>query len=154
MTLSLTSFLAAKRGALNNQGSSLSPATNGTLRWLFSYLAQFNGSLAPELQVKPFARLSDSETIIADVACKLYCVTLVKATTTATFSKLTDSATTSSDAASELRFWSARIGDECHIWPSGLAFANGITMQGNTTANGGTSSGADGCTGFCIVGAA
>lgn len=124
------------------------------LQQLKTWLTQQGGN--PNLQVVPFATLTDAETVIADAACKLYGLVLIKqGDATATFSKATDSATASSDASSELRFWSATAGDEqVFVWPAGLPFANGITMQGNTTANGGTSSGANGCAGFAIIGAA
>jgi hypothetical protein len=139
---------------INNSWLNLRPFISFTLLSLKRWLAQQGGN--PNLQIVPFGLLSDAETVIADVACKLYGLVLVKqGAATATFSKCTDSATTSSDASSELRFWSNAVGQEdAFTWPAGLAFANGITMQGNTTANGGTTSGANACVGFAIVGGA
>lgn len=134
-------------------GYSLKPYVQWALTQLKRWHSQFLGN--PDLQLVQFSSLSDSETVIADAACKLYALVLQKAATaTATFSKLTNSATTSSDASSELRFWSNSASQQdVFTWPNGLAFATGITMQGNTTANGGTSSGTDACSGFCIIGA-
>jgi len=135
-----------------NSVRNLKPYIQSELNAVKSYLVQQGGN--PKLLVVPFSILSDSETVISDVACKLYGVVLVKqGAATATFSKLTDSATTSSDASSELRFWSNAVGQEqIATWAQGLPFASGITMQGNTTANGGTTSGANACLGFCIIG--
>lgn len=138
-----------------NLALSQKPFVKFVLKALYTWLAQHGGN--PDLQVVAFGSLSDSETVIANAACKLYGVVLVKGTgATATFSKMTDSATTSSDAASELRFWSNVASEQqVFVWPSGLAFANGITMQGNTTANGGTTSvSTDACSGYAIIGAA
>jgi hypothetical protein len=151
MALSTQNIVLAKRRALNNQAG-VTPGAQAALKALFQYLAQHKGN--PDLQVKEFALLDDTERVIADVACRLYALVFYKATATATFSKATDSATTASDAASELRFWQNAIGYQVVTWPDGLAFANGITMQGNTTANGGTSSGANAALGFAILGAA
>ena len=137
-----------------NQCFVAKPFVRFTLLALKQWLAQHGGN--PDLQVVAFGLLDDTEKIIADAACKLYALVLYKqGAATATFSKATDSATTSSDASSELRFWSNAVGQQqVFTWPSGLSFANGITMQGNTTANGGTTSGANACTGFAVIGAA
>jgi len=137
---------------ISNSVLNLAPFVSFIFTALKTWLAQHGGN--PDLQIVPFASLSDSETVIADAACKLYGLVLVKqGAATATFSKLTDSASASSDASSELRFWSNAVGQEqAFVWPTGLNFANGITMQGNTTANGGTTSGADACLGFCVIG--
>lgn len=153
MALSLQDSLLVWRKAAG-AALSLKPFIKFSLDSLKRWHAQFLGN--PDLQFVPFAALSDAETVIADVPCKLYALVLVKAgAATATFSKATDSATTSSDASSELRFWANAVGQQdCFVWPNGLAFANGITMQGNTTANGGTTSGANACSGFAIIGAA
>lgn len=158
MAISTQDAQIALRRVFNGQmgtGVGLKPHVRWTIEALKRQLAQMTGGIIPDLQVVAFGLLSDSETIIADAACKLYGLVLVKAgAATATFSKLTDSATTSSDAASELRFWSNAVGQQqAFIWAEGLPFANGITMQGNTTANGGTTSGANACSGFCIIGA-
>lgn len=133
--------------------NSTKPFVKFILRALYTWLAQHGGN--PDLQVVRFGLLSDAETIIADAACKLYGLVLIKqGAATATFSKATDSATTSSDASSELRFWSNAVGQQqAFVWPQGLPFANGITMQGNTTANGGTTSGANACLGYAVIGA-
>lgn len=153
MALSLTSANSVRQKALREIRR---PGVDVILRELFSFLAQHRNS--PDLQFVPFAALSDSETVIADAPCKAYALftSVLSTSDAATFVKMTDHATTSSDAASEFRFKIGGVGaeEEVFVWPRGKAFANGITMQGNTTANGGTASdAADGASGFAIVGA-
>jgi len=136
---------------ITNYTLSLKPQIQLLLQSLKTFLAQQGGN--PDLEVVPFDNLSSTEVVIANAACKLYALVLNKVTATATFTKATDSATTSSDASSEIRVWSTIAGNQhALIYPSGQPFANGITMQGNTTAGGGTGSGADGCEGFAIIG--
>jgi hypothetical protein len=106
MALTLEEAGLTKRRAFNVD---MSHESNRKLKALFETLSQIRGN--PKLQLVAFAELTDTETIVADVAAKLYALFLKKDTATATFSKVTDHATTSSDAASELRFKSARIGD-------------------------------------------
>ncbi len=153
MALSTQSAVLAKRRAGNWVSGFGKPFTQGALKWFWSWISQFAGN--PDLQIKEFAALSDVEVVIADVACKLYALILAKATATATYTKATDSATTSSDASSEIRIKQAGAATETVLfYPQGLPMASGITMQGNTTAGGGTGSAADGANGFAIVGAA
>lgn len=134
------------------------PNIQFALKALFSYLAQFKGN--PDLQMVPFAALDDTETIIADAACKIYATYMKKgaASTAATYVKQTDHATTSSDASSEFRFEMAELGlivqEECVVYFNGAPMTVGVTMQGNTTPNGGTAAAAiDGVSGFVIIGA-
>jgi hypothetical protein len=151
--MSLPSFvtlLNVKRRALNFPG--ISPEAQRQLKTFFETLGQLKGN--PDLAVVEFDELSDTDVVLADAAAKLYFVYLQKDTATASWSKITDHASTASDAASELRFKTARIGDECIAYPSGLALANGATAQGTTTADGGTGSASDGAKGFVIIGAA
>lgn len=154
MALSLQSAVLAKRRALNwVTAIGQKPFSQGAMKWFWSFQAQFLGS--PDMQIVEFAALSSTEVVIADAACRLYGLVLYKATATATYTKATDSATTSSDADSEIRVKQAGAATEAVlIFPQGLAMANGITMQGNTTPSGGTGSAADGGNGFAILGAA
>ena len=120
---------------------------------LFSWLMQQGGK--PNMQVVEHDALSSSEVVIADVPTTLIAWFLQKATATASFSKATDNATTASDAASELRVWlSGALNVAALIFPKGQAFANGITLQGTTTADGGTGSAANGATGVMLLKAA
>jgi hypothetical protein len=120
---------------------------------LFSWLMQQGGR--PDMQVVEHDALSDTDVVIADVACNLLAWFLQKATATATFAKATDNSTTGSDAASELRVWlSGASNVAALLYPKGQPFANGITLQGTTTANGGTGSAADGATGVMLLKAA
>lgn len=150
MALSLVEILKAKRRALNQ---TVKPSIQGFIKWFFEYMSQFAGN--PNLQIKEFAALSSTEVVIADAACKLYGLVLRKATATATYTKLTDSATTSSDADSEFRIKQAGVDQTMALmFPDGVPFASGITMQGNTAPSTGTGSAADGGNGFAILGAA
>ncbi len=150
MALATQNIVLAKQRALH---FNVRPAVQGLIKWLFMYFGQMGAN--PDLQVVEFAALSSSEVVIADVPCRLYAVVLQKATATATYTKITDSATTSSDADSEYRIKQSAAGVETAlIFPYGEAFANGITMQGNTAPSTGTGSGANGGNGYCLVGAA
>lgn len=153
MALSLTSANLVKQKAL---AETRRPHVQGALKWLFSYLAQHKKS--PDLQFVAFDELDADETVIADAACRIYALFMSVPSTSdaATYVKITDHATTSSDAASEFRFEMGGNGaqQEVMIWHNGTPMGSGATMQGNTTANGGTASdAADGCTGFVILGA-
>lgn len=121
---------------------------------LLSWLMQQGGR--PDMQVVEHDALSDTDVVIAADPCNLIAWFLLKAATaTATFAKATDNATTGSDAASELRVWlSGASNVAALLYPKGQAFANGITMQGTTTANGGTGSATDGATGVVLLRAA
>lgn len=134
------------------------PNIQFALKALFSYLAQFKGN--PDLQMVPFAALDDTETVICTDPCKIYATYMKKgaASTAAAYVKQTDHATTSSDAASEFRFEMAELGlvvqEEVVVYFNGAPMTVGVTMQGNTTANGGTLSAAiDAVSGFVIIGA-
>jgi hypothetical protein len=147
----------AKRRAFNFSGGSgatrgLSPVAAKQLKAFFESLGLLGAQ--PTLAVVEFDELSDSEVVISDTACKLYGVYMSKDTTTLSFSKLTDHASTASDAASEFRWPQDAAKDEFHAYPRGFALASGATMQGTTTANGGTGSSSNGARGFCLIGEA
>jgi hypothetical protein len=132
------------------------PKIQSALKAFFSYIDQHKRDI--DLQFVAFSALDDSETVIADAACKVYATYMRKGSgsTVTTFVKETDSATTSSDASSEFRFELAEVGaqEEIVIYFDGAAMASGVTMQGNTTANGGTAAVAvDAVSGFVIIGA-
>lgn len=158
MALSVQDFTLAWRrvGNYMNGGSSsapgLKPAVIQALVALKSYLATQGVPLLPDLQIVPFDELSSAEVVICTDPCKLFAVVLIKDTATATYSKVTDSATTSSDADSEFRIKQSAVDQVIFENPTGQAFANGITMQGNTTPSGGTGSASDGAKGFAIIG--
>ncbi len=153
MAISLSAGVLVKQRAL---AETRKPHVQGSLKWLFSYLAQHFGN--PNLQIVFFSGLADSEVVIADAACKIY-ATYIRVPSTsvaATYVKQTDHATTSSDASSEYRYKIGGAGaqEEIFVAHRGLSMASGITMQGNTTANGGTASNAvDQASGFVIIGA-
>lgn len=151
MALSTQSNVLAKQRAFHYN---FKPATQGFLRWLFSWFSQFAGN--PDLQVVEFAALTNGNTVLADAACKLYGVFLSKDTATASWFKGADSATTAAtDGSAEISQKTSGAGGEfCLIYPEGLALANGLTVCGNTTATGSTGSGANGPRGFVLIGAA
>jgi hypothetical protein len=153
MALSLTGANIVKQKAL---AETRRPHVQGTLKWMFSYLAQHKKS--PDLQFVPFEALADTDVVIADAACRIYAlyVSVLSTSDAVTYVKMTDSATASSDAASEFRLevGGAGAAQDCFVWHNGAPMASGVAMQGNTTANGGTGSdAADGCSGFVILGA-
>lgn len=153
MALSTQVAPLAKRRAGNWISGFSKPYLQLAYQQLFSWFAQFAGS--PDLQIVEFAALSSTEVVIADAPCKLHALFLMKATATATYTKLTDNATTSSDTAADIVLKMAGAGNETLlVYPQGLALANGATMQGNTTADAGTGSAADGANGFAVVGKA
>lgn len=128
--------------------------TQAKIRTFFETIAAKGN---PNMVVLPFDELSDTESgnsIFSDSAATLYAIYLRKDTATATWSKFQDHATVVTDAAPTFSFKSARIGDEFHSWPSGLALATGLVAQGNTDATAGTTSGSNGAKGFVILGAA
>lgn len=153
MAISLSSAILVKRRAL---AEIRKPHVQLALKTLFSYLSQHAGN--PQLQIVFFEGLSDSETVIADAACKIYATYLKVPSTSvaATYAKQTDHASASSDASSEFRFEIGGAGakEEILIYHTGAPMGTGVTMQGNTTANGGTGSNAvDRASGFVIIGA-
>jgi len=152
MSVPTQSAVLAKRRAGNWLSGFGKPFNTGLVRWLFSWFAQFTAGA--DLAIVEFAALSSAEVVIIAEAATLYALVMRKATATATFTKLTDNATTSSDASSDIRISMIGIKETALVYPQGLALANGATMQGNTTAGGGTGSGADGASGFAIIGAA
>jgi hypothetical protein len=129
---------------------SFSPSTQAALAALKSYLVQQGGN--PKLQIVVFDELSDTDVVIADAACTLYGIVLHKDTTTKTYSKFTNNASTGSDATADMAIMSSVIGDHAITFPKGEAWSTGITAQGTTTVNGGTGSGTNGCKGFAIIG--
>ena len=143
-------------GNFANGGSTSNPGLKSyivqALQALKSFLATQGSPILPDLQVVPFDELSDTDVVIAGAACKLYALVLIKDTATATFSKLTDSATASSDADADIVVSQNAADQTVLVYPSGRAFANGITAQGNTAASTGTGSASNGAKGFAIIG--
>lgn len=141
---------------VRNALHSFKPSTQLALMAFKSWLAQQGGN--PDLQFSSFGALSASETVLitGGGTGKLFALVLKKAATaTVTFSKLTDHASASSDAASDIRVPQNVASDEAVLlFAKGYALANGAVMQGNTTADGGASSGADAASGFALIGAA
>jgi len=124
------------------------------LKSFFSYWAQHKGNA--DLQIVFFSALADTDTVIADAACKVHALFVASPSdaSNASFVKMTDHASASSDADPTWCNKVAAGATELLMSYDGLAAANGITMQGNTTASGGTGTAAgDATSGFVIVGA-
>lgn len=152
MALNLQDPSLARRRLFRSIPTQSQAANYNLAMTLLSWLMQNGGR--PQLQVVEHDRLSDSEVVIMNAACSLIAWLQIKATATASYSKATDSATTSSDAASELRVKNAGAGNvSALLFPKGLAFANGITCQGNTTPSGGAASSTDGAAGVFLLAA-
>lgn len=131
---------------------SLDVATRSLSMALFSFLAQQGGH--PDLSVVEITALTNTDQVIAAVPCTLYAMILHKATATASYTKATDHATTcSTDGTQDVSLKLADTNYHALIFPKGRAFANGITMQGNTTGTGSTGSAANGATGVALFGA-
>lgn len=160
MALATQDFQLAWRrvGNFANGGSTTNPGLKSAvvqiLQSLKSFLATQGSPVLPDLQVVAFDELSSSEVVICSDPCKLYAIVLIKDTATATFSKLTDHTSASSDADADIVVSQNAADQVALVYPSGRAFASGITSQGNTTASGGTGSASNGARGFAIIGAA
>lgn len=151
MALSLQDPVLAKHRLFH--AVSFDTSTRLQMTAFFSWLMQQGGR--PNLQVVEFTALSNTDQVLADVACRLYALILAKATATASWSKFTDNATTgSTDGTQNLSLWMAQIGRSFLCYPNGLALANGLTARGNTTGTGNTTAGAAGATGVVLLGAA
>lgn len=149
MSISVQDIVLAKRRYLN--AAALDAACSQLSMAFFSWLAQQGGT--PELQVVEFGPLSSTDVVIADAACKIYAIVQKCPTSTATYTKGTDNATTASDAASEYRQKIEGANRTmAAFYPSGFPMANGFTMQGTTTADGGTGSGTNGASGVVLLG--
>ena len=154
MAVSTQASVLAWRRVANYVQGDFSSAAQLAIKGFKEWLLQQGGN--PDLQFTPFDELSSTDVVLiaSGGAGKLYLVVLVKDTTTATFTKFTDHASASSDTAADIVVKNAEVGVQVICFPEGLALASGLVAQGNTTADGGTGSGSDGCKGFVLVGAA
>ncbi len=108
------------------------------------------------LELKPFGNLT-GDTVIADVACKVYAIYLKKqANGTDAYFKAVNHATVAAGSTFELSLGLPNSGDEVLLlFPKGIAFSTGITIVSSTTDAGITdSTSGDGPGGFFIIGAA
>jgi hypothetical protein len=129
-------------------------STSQLLQALKSYISQNLGDI--DLEVKPFTFLTGTDTVIANVACKIYAIVLRKATAAAAYFKGSDHATVSSSTAPEIELrQNTADKEDILIFPDGLAMANGFTVSSDTTSDGNTTSAAgDGAKGAVLLGAA
>jgi hypothetical protein len=151
MSISVQASVLAWR-RVSNYVQNADPEVQLQLKAFKEWLCQHKGN--PDLEFIPFDELSDTDVVLADAAATLYCAVFIKDTATATFSKLTDHDSASSDTAADVVVKGAAIGAQVLTWGSGLALATGLTAQGNTTADGGTGSGTNGAKGFVLIAAA
>jgi hypothetical protein len=156
MALSTVDIVLAKRRFFHSVaviGSAAGAPIQQFAYTLFSWLSQQRNN--PDLQVVEFTNLTGSNTVIADAACKLYAIVLLKSTTTEAHFKGSDNATTSSSTAPDVALRQNTAEADMMIFPRGLAMANGFTVSSDTTADGNTGSSAgDGAAGVVLLGAA
>lgn len=151
MSLALQEYTLAKRRF--NQNAAQSSALKQMAVAFFIWLSGQKGH--QDMQVVEFTNLTGTDTVIADAPCTLLAVLLKKATTTAAYFKGSDSATTASSTAAELMARQNAVGVVGLFCPTGLAMANGFTIQSDTTASGNTGSSAgDGASGVVLLAAA
>lgn len=114
----------------------------------------------PDLQIVQFVCSNSADVVIADAACKVYCLAFTKpaASTTNAWFKGSDHATTTAaaaDIASRLVGTGGGGRGYCLVWHDGLPHASGLTVNCHTTVSGNTKSNdADCAAGFAIIGAA
>lgn len=121
------------------------PGVFYALKSLFLHLAANKGN--PDLQyvaIDGAVNASDSgntaSQVLADTACTLYAIYLKKAGSTAVFFKATNHASTATtDGTEDLSYKITTLGEEdLFLFPTGRAFATGLTVTEDTTATGST----------------
>lgn len=125
----------------------------GVLRALFEHMV---GKLAVELQFVPFDQTGNADSVIADVACKLYAIYAKKPSGSSTdaWLKGSDHATVAA-ANGDIVVKLSAAAEHALVFPDGLALATGLTIASHTAVDGSTDSDdADAPGGFCIIGAA
>jgi hypothetical protein len=133
------------------------PGAVEALRALWKHMEQLGNK---DLQFVPLDYTGGSDQVIADVACKLYALFLVKpaASTTDAWIKVSDHATTAAaNGDVVVKMLGTGGGGQTHavVFPDGLMLGTGATTASHTTVNGNTdSAAADSCSGFAIIGAA
>lgn len=154
MALSLASALSAKQKALADNRK---PASAQVIKTFFSYWAQHKGN--NDLQFVAITGLDSADKVVADAACKLHVLYLVKptASTTDAWVKGSDHATVAAangDIVFKFIGTSGGGQEVCFVSGNGLRFGTGLTFGSHTTVNGSTDSNiADAPVGFAIVGA-
>lgn len=98
-----------------------------------------------------------AQQVVANVACTLYAIYLITRTTgpTTTWFKLTDNASTcTTNGGEDIHYaFKAKSEERLYVAPIGHAMSNGITIDENTTATGGTETlKANRLDGFIILG--
>ncbi len=136
------------------------PATQDAFRTLRQYLATQGQN--PQLQfvaIDGNVNASDGgntvSQVLADTACTLYGVYLVKRGSTETIFKASANATTAAgDGTQKYAISKAAAGDVYEVYPTGDAVASGLTVTEQTTRTGTTQTlAANRFDGFVIIGA-
>lgn len=154
MALTLEDALKVKQ---RSRWDTRKPGVSEVFRALWKHLEALRN---PDLQFVAYSGLNAGEQVVANVPAKLYAVYAAKpaASTTTAFLKLSDHATaTQAGASLVIPFVGTGGGGQTHaaVFPDGLLFNTGITINSTTTGDGTMeSAAADAPTGFCIVGAA
>ena len=131
----------------------LDAATYNVAWAFFSWMNQQGGRL--DLEVVEFDYLTGTDTVIADVACKIYAILLKKNTTVTAYFKASDHATVSSSTAPEVELRQTTVKSDLLLFPKALPMTTGFTISSDTTSDGNTGSTAgDGAAGCVLLGAA
>lgn len=140
------------------RASTRKPGVSEALRSLWKHMEALGN---PQLQFVTFDQTDNAETVIADVACKIYAIYFKKpaASTTAAWLKLTDEASAGNEAHADISFkLAAAVGapkEFCVVFHDGFSMATGVMLVSHTANDGNTDSNdADAVAGFVIVGAA
>lgn len=133
------------------------PGVAEALRSLFKHMQALGN---PDLQLKVYDQTSNSDTVIADVACKLYALYIKKpsGSTTDAWLKGSNHATVAAANGDIVVYLQGTGGggrEYCPVFHDGLLLSTGLTIASHTTVNGSTDSAdADSPNGFAIIGAA
>jgi hypothetical protein len=133
------------------------PGVTENLRALWKHMEALGN---PDLQFVPLDYTGGADIVVADVACKLYALYVLKpaASTTDAWIKISDHATTAAangDVVVKLLGTGGGGRAYCIVFSDGLKLGTGATTASHTTVNGNTDSAAgDSANGFAIIGAA
>jgi hypothetical protein len=133
------------------------PGVSEVLRALWKHMEALGN---PDLQLVPFDQTTNADTVIADVACKLYALFFKKPATSTVdaWFKGSNHATVAA-AAGDIVIPLVGSGgggaEHCLCFPDGLKLSTGLTIAEHTSLAGSTDSNdADAVGGWAIVGAA
>jgi hypothetical protein len=153
MALSTQVSVLAKRRASNWVSGFGRAFSKIVLDRFWSWQAQFLGNI--DLQVVEFGALDNTDVVIANAACTLYAVVILKPTAVLSVWKGTNNASTgSTNGAQDFSISQNKIGEQVFLCGAGHTLSSGLTIRASTTATGATPPNtADKPSGICIIGA-